>query len=84
MNDATRRAIRSFIQIGIVEGTLRLLEAFDVPLTGNQHQAIILFCTPFLALLQNLLEDKTSFPALLKAPPSGGVNPVPDDAGPSS
>lgn len=34
-----------------------------------------------VSLIQNLLEDKTSFPAILKAPSSDGQNPAPNDAG---
>lgn len=34
-----------------------------------------------VALIVNLLEDKTKMPALLKAPPSSGENPVPDPKG---
>lgn len=81
MNDATRRSIRSFLQIGVVEAFLQLLEAFGVPLTTNQHAAIIVFATPVLVLVMNLLEDNTAMPAVLKNPPSGGQNPVPPDAG---
>lgn len=82
MNDASRRAIRSFLQIGLVEGVLQLLEAFGVALTADQHAAIIVVATPVLVLAMNLLEDNVAaFPALLKAPASEGQNPVPTDAG---
>jgi hypothetical protein len=81
VNDATRRGIRTFLQIGIVEAVLQLLRAFGVDLTEEQHAAIIVFATPVLALIVNLLEDNTAFPALLKAPASSGQNPAPDDAG---
>jgi hypothetical protein len=81
VNDATRRGIRTFLQIGIVEAVLQLLRAFGVDLTEEQHAAIIVFATPVLALIVNLLEDNTAFPALLKAPASEGQNPTPADGG---
>jgi len=79
LNDPTRRAIRSFAQIGLVEAFLRLLEAFSVPITENQHIALIVFLTPFVVLTQNLLEDGGQIPSLLKANASSGANPVTRD-----
>lgn len=81
MNDPTRRSIRTFLQVGLVEAFLRLLEAFGVPISEAQHAALIVFLTPFVALGQNLLEDRTAFPSLLKAPASSGQNPVPERTG---
>lgn len=81
MNDASRRGVRTLLQIGVVEGVLQLLTAFGVALTEDQHAAILVVATPILTAIQCWLEDNTAFPAVLKAPASGGVNPVPDDAG---
>ena len=81
MNDATRRGLRTLLQVGLVEAFLRLLEAFGVGITEDQHAAIIVFATPLLAFVINYLEDNTSMPAVLKAPASEGANPVPPDAG---
>ena len=81
MNDATRRAIRSAVQIGLVQAVIQFAVAFGAELTANQIAAITTLATPILALIQNLLEDQTSFPALLKAPASSGQNPTPDDGG---
>lgn len=79
MSDAQRRALRSFLQIGFVQAILVLYNAFaEVDLTAEQVSAITLVATPLLVLAQNMLEDGTSFPALLKAPASVGTNPVPD------
>lgn len=82
MSDALRRAIRGIVQMGLAEALLRLLMAFGVALTEDQHVAILGALTPLVTLVQNLLEDNTGMPALLKGPASEGQNPVPDDAGP--
>lgn len=78
MTDAQRRALRSLIQIGLVQGVLQLYNAFaTVDLTGEQVSAITFVATPIVAFVQNWLEDNTAFPAVLKAPASSGVNPAP-------
>lgn len=79
MNDPTRRSIRTFLQVGLVEAFLRLLEAFGVPISEAQHAALIVFLTPFIVLLQNLAEDQGTIPSLLKSRASSGVNPVTND-----
>lgn len=81
MNDATRRGLRTLLQVGVVAGVLQLLKAFGVNLTQDQHAAIIVVATPLLTAAQNWLEDNTPLPAVLKNPASGGQNPVPEDAG---
>jgi hypothetical protein len=78
MNDATRRALRSLFQVGLVTAFVQLLIAFNVPVTAQQQAAIVAFATPLLVLVQNLLEDAGSIPAYGKAPASPGANPVPD------
>ena len=86
MSDALRRAARTFIQSfigvflsllvtpnvlpGVVPGTDALKSA---ALAGVWSGVVAV-----LSWLQNALEDNTSFPAVMKAPPSSGVNPVPD------
>jgi len=78
-SDPVRRSLRSFLQVGVVQAAIQLYQAFaTVKLTTDQVVAITVFATPLLALAQNLLEDNTAFPALLKAPASGGDNPAPD------
>lgn len=79
MPDYVRRALRTFIQIGVVQGAIQLYNAFAaVPLNATQVAAITTFATPVVALVQNLLEDQSGMPALWKAPASPGANPVPD------
>lgn len=83
MSDATRRALRSFAQVGIIQGAVLLYNAFaETPLTENQTTAIYVFVTPVFVLVQNLLEDNTRFPAIGKAPASSGNNPQPDPGPP--
>jgi hypothetical protein len=81
VNDASRRSVRTLLQIGVVEGILQLLTAFGLQLTEEQHAAILVVATPLVTALQCYLEDTTKLPALLKAPASEGQNPVPEDAG---
>lgn len=79
MNDATRRAIRTLLQVGLVQGVIQLYQAFaPVKLNVEQASAITVVATPLLGFLQNMLEDTAGLPALLKAPASSGQNPVPD------
>lgn len=81
MPDWLRRSLRTGLQIGVIEAFLRLLEAFAVPISPEQHTALLAFLTPILAAIQNALEDNTAFPALLKAPASSGQNPEPTPRG---
>lgn len=91
MNDPLRRAIRTFLQswsgtfLGLwalsgigADGDLAGLA--DIPTIGRIGLAAAIGSVPALvALVQNLLEDHTTMPAILKAPPSPGVNPIPDE-----
>lgn len=82
MNDATRRGLRTLLQVGLVQAAIQVYNAFaPARLTADQVSAITAIATPLLAFVQNFLEDSTPLPALLKSPPSPGVNPVPEDAG---
>jgi hypothetical protein len=79
MNDPTRRAIRTLVQVGLVQGVLQLWNAFaPTKLTVDQAAAITLVATPLVGFIQNMLEDSAGMPALLKAPASSGQNPVPE------
>lgn len=77
MSDAQRRAIRSLLQVGLVQALIQLYNAFSAnDLTGEQVTAITLVATPLLVFLQNWLEDNTDFPSVGKSPASVGQNPV--------
>lgn len=76
MNDATRRAIRTFVQIGLVQAILVLYNAFaTTDLTAEQATAITLVATPLVVLVQNLLEDRGTIPSFGKSPASAGAEP---------
>jgi hypothetical protein len=80
-SDPLRRSLRALIQVGLVQGVIQLYNAFAAhPLTADQNAAIMVVATPLLAFVQNWMEDSPAvpLPALLKAPASGGVEPVPD------
>lgn len=90
MSDALRRAVRTFIQafVGsiITSGILSTAsETGVVDWSAAKKVGVSALAGGVVAILtwaQNFLEDNTSVvPALLKAPPSGGVNPVPDPEG---
>ena len=62
-----------------MQGFIQLWQAFaPVKLNVEQASAITVVATPIIGFLQNLLEDNTPFPALLKSPASSGQNPVPE------
>lgn len=88
MPDALRRALRTFVQafLGsiITSGILSTVqEAGVVDWSALKKVAVSAAAAAVIALItwaQNFLEDTTTVPALLKAPPSPGENPVPDSA----
>lgn len=81
MTDPLRRALRGLLQLGVAETLVQFVEAFVVHLDEAQHVALLGIINLVVTFAQNWLEDTTAMPALLKAPPSAGVNPVPDEAG---
>jgi hypothetical protein len=86
MPDYIRRTIRGFVQafLGsfLTSGVLSAAATDGIVDWSLARKAIIAaVAAGFVAavtLVQNLLEDTTSIPALLKAPASEGENPVPD------
>lgn len=82
MTDATRRALRVAMAAitASIPGVPALAALFDVP-AGRVAQIVGVFSFALVVLtaVRNSLEDKTAFPALLKAEPSPGLNPIPDD-----
>lgn len=80
MSDSTRRAIRTFfdlapgflVTLGIVVGLLDLSVETTAKVSG-----VLAGATLILAKLRNAAEDAGLVPAVLKAPPSPGENPVP-------
>lgn len=89
MPDALRRAVRTFVQtlVGtlITSGVLSAAqETGVVDWSALKKVGVSALAAAIVAVLtwaQNALEDTTTVPALLKAPPSPGVNPVPDEGG---
>lgn len=76
-----RRALRTcLVLIATATGAIpALAAAFDVP-AGRVTQvvAVFAFAATIITGVLNHAEDNTRFPAILKAPASGGANPVPD------
>lgn len=89
MPDYLRRAIRTFIQsfCGAIISSGVLSAAATAGVVDWSVVTKILIAalaggvTGLLTLGMNALEDNGSIPAVLKAPASEGVNPVPPDAG---
>lgn len=81
MSDSTRRAIRTALQsiVGALgAGVLNLV--FKGVNPGWLAVAAVVATTVFTQI-QNALEDSGKIPALLKAPASDGVEPLPDPSG---
>ena len=83
MSDAQRRAFRTLLQAVTGAGIVAFLELFVFPalpsrpsFTAEQRTMAVAIAGALVALVQNLLEDHTNMPALMKAMPSAGVNPV--------
>jgi hypothetical protein len=70
INDPTKRALRTFVQVGLVQALIALYNAFaPQPLTIAQISAITLVATPLVVLAQNLLEENGTIPSFGKTPP---------------
>lgn len=85
MSDAQRRAIRTLIQsvpAAVLVGGWNLFAPPNLQMTPQQTAFITILLVALTTFGQNWLEDNTSVPALLKAPPSRGENPIPDDVSP--
>jgi hypothetical protein len=81
VNDSTRRAIRTLLDLipGVIAALLVMvpvlgLSAAKVATVSGFLGAVIVAA----AKVRNALEDAGVIPALLKAPPSSGENPLPD------
>lgn len=71
------------MQVSFVGVVITMLSAFDIIHWSSEQTAAVIACaTPIVVFIQNLLEDNTSMPALLKAPASSGENPTPKDPPP--
>jgi hypothetical protein len=79
MTDATRRALRTLLQFIAAGGLTAFVDEVVAKISDGRLTALVLAGSLLLVTYaQNWLEDNTTFPALLKAPPSPGVNPVLD------
>ena len=80
MSDATRRAVRTLFQFVVSGGLTALITLMVDALADNLVAVAAVQATNLLLVTfaQNWLEDNGSVPALLKAPASEGVNPIPD------
>lgn len=83
--DSIRRAIRTFIQafagVVVLQGVALAADANDGNLDTSlwKRVAVTAVVAGFIALftfIQNWAEDNTALPAVLKATPSAGQNPV--------
>lgn len=81
MNDSTRRAVRTTLDLipGVLAALLVLVPVLDLPAeTVAKVGAVVGAVTLACAKLRNAAEDAGLIPALLKAPASDGADPVPD------
>lgn len=83
MNDPARRATRTLVQTSFAGAIIAVLSVFGIiHWTDLQTIAVMAVVTPLVGFGQNLLEDRGTIPALLKAaptppPPTTTVVPVP-------
>lgn len=69
MTNSQRRALRTLVQVGLVQAAIQTYNAFAPhPFNVEQVSAITALATPLLSFGQSWLEDNTDAPTLLKAP----------------
>jgi hypothetical protein len=82
MTDAKRRGLRTAMQLVVTLGgngaLFGLLAVLGADVTLEQYGAVTAVLLPVVTAALNGMEDSGTIPALLKAPASPGVNPVPD------
>lgn len=78
-NDWWRRAVRTLIQLVAGGGLAWLTDQLAHDLPAQYVPYMMGFYTVLVALCQNALEDAGKLPAVLKAKPSAGADPVPDE-----
>lgn len=84
LSDSTRRGLRTALQLLVTllttgAGTA-LLALLGVDVSPEQYATVTALLLPVITTLLNGLEDRGTIPAVLKAPPSPGADPVPDPA----
>lgn len=86
--DSTRRAVRTALDallalvaavaaVLVVPGFSDVLDGMTTTGATATVGVIVAAATVFLTKLRNALEDRGTIPAVLKAPASDGVDPVP-------
>lgn len=78
--DWVRRPLRTLAQLIVGGGLTAVVAAISDGLAPATAAVWMAIWTVVVTVAQNYLEDNTAFPAVLKAPPSPGVNPQPPDA----
>jgi hypothetical protein len=76
-SDAVRRALRTLFQFIAAGGLTELVDEVAADLTGTAKAAVFMVAALVITYAQNELEDRGAIPAVLKAPPSPGADPVP-------
>lgn len=78
-SDAVRRGIRTLLQFIVAGGLTAIVNQLANGMSANTKVIVQGINMLLVTVAQNLLEDNTAFPAILKAPPSSGQNPVPNE-----
>lgn len=81
MNDSTRRAIRTALDLipAVLAALAVLVGIFDLPAETVAKVGVVVGAVTMLcAKVRNALEDGGYIPALLKAPASDGSDPLPN------
>lgn len=79
MSDAVRRALRTLMQLIAAGGLTALVDQLSHDLPTRYVPYVLIGMTLLVSFAQNWLEDNTGMPAILKATPSAGQNPVTQD-----
>lgn len=78
-SDPIRRAVRTLLQFVAAGGLTAVFNEVVAELDDARLGAAVLaFSLLLVSYAQNELEDRGFIPALMKAPASGGENPIPE------
>jgi hypothetical protein len=77
-HDPLRRAARSLLQFLVGGGLVLILDQTLLSIPTDLRPWVVIGAGALTTYLQNLAEDHGVIPAIGKARPSSGANPVPD------
>ena len=79
MNDATRRAVRTLLQMIAAGGLTALVNQFATDVPARYAPYVLVGFTLLTSYAQNYAEDAGWVPSVLKSQASSGANPITHD-----